>query len=103
MTAACDYSLLAATTTLTQCGLGNVTGTLLTQAGAASGGMTVGTDPLASNAMNLVTATNTHTLTISPVLVQVTTGTPTLFLNTSATFSTGTIQRYGSIKAMRLP
>ena len=106
ITAQCDFELEASTTTITQCGIGNVTASMaVTQAGTTSGGMTIGNEAIAFNAMTTVAASGTHTVAMMPNYVQVSTsnaGSPKLFLNCQATFSAGGMRCYGSINYIQM-
>ena len=106
VTAQCDFELEGSTTTITQCGIGNVTASMaVTQAGTVSGGLTIGNEAIAFNAMTTVAASGTHTIAMMPNYVQVSTanaGSPKLFLNCQATFSAGGMKCYGSINYIQM-
>ena len=92
------YALTGVTATIYSCGLGTTTGTLLTQAGGGG----VGTDPLiVQQATWGTTITGTFQQMLAPVRVSLAAGS-TIYLVANVTFSAGSYNMYGTLRARRV-
>lgn len=98
VSAHCNYALTGVTATVYSCGLGTTTGVQL----SAAGGGGVGTDPLTQQAATFgTTITGTQSQKVGPVRVTLA-STTTIFLVTNNTFSAGTYNTYGTLRARRM-
>ena len=105
VTAQCDHNWSGTTATIETCGISYTSATQLTQVGGASGGVTIGYDPLVTLAQTFgTTITGTYDVRTNTVRVQVAAGasSPTIYAVATATFSAGTDTVFGTIRARRV-
>jgi hypothetical protein len=93
-----DFSLANATCTELAAGIGTTSGTFLSQAGSPP----VGPDPNTFELLSTVALTGVATETVGPVLVTVTSGTPSIVLNAAAFFTVGSVQVIGTLTVIQL-
>lgn len=97
VSAVVDYAMTGATATEFKSGISASTGTLPTQAGGAG----IGTDPLIVVPFFTTLLSDTYSLVIPAVRVQLA-STTTIFLVANSTFSAGSETVFGTIRARRV-
>lgn len=102
VSANCVSALTGSTSTIYTCALGTTSATQLTQAGATTASMVVGTDPrVIQTATFGNTITGVYSQNIAPVRVKVV-ATATLYLVATNTYSAGSQTVYGTLRARRM-